>query len=200
MAKQIRVGIYLRVSTDGQTIENQRQALDTVAVRRGWTIVQTYADEGISGAKGRDARPAFDMAMKDASRRRFDVLAVWSVDRLGRSAATVTAAIEELSAVGVTLFADKEGVDGTTPHGKAMLQMASVFGELERGMIRQRVQAGLERARKAGKHLGRRRVGAEVEAAVRASLAAGNGILKTAKLVGVGSGTAQRIAKEAAAA
>jgi DNA invertase Pin-like site-specific DNA recombinase len=191
--KAKRAALYLRVSTDGQTVENQRRALAEVAERRGWQIAQTYQDAGISGAKGRDQRPGFDAALKDAVRRRYDVLMVWSIDRLGRSTATVAAALAELEAAGVAIYADREGMDATTPHGKAMLHMAAVFAELERGMIRERVVAGLARAREAGTRLGRPPVSAETEAAIRERLAAGAGMLKVAREMGVGTGTVQRI-------
>jgi len=192
-----RAALYLRVSTDGQTTKNQRLVLEQVAERRGWTIAKVYEDAGISGAKGRDARPGFDAAMKDATRRRYDVLMVWSIDRLGRSTAMVTTALEELSAAGVAIYADREAMDATTPHGKAMLQMAAVFGELERAMIRERVNAGLARAKAAGKTLGRPKVADKVADAIRARLAAGEGMLKVSKSLGVGVSTVQRIKAEA---
>ena len=81
----MRVALYLRVSTSSQTVENQERELAAVAAARGWQVVATYRDEGISGAKGRDRRPGFDRLWKDAARRKFDVVAAWSVDRLGRS-------------------------------------------------------------------------------------------------------------------
>ncbi len=204
--KAKRAALYLRVSTDGQTTDNQRRVLEEVAVRRGWSITATYADAGISGTKGRDKRPGFDAMLKDASRRRFDVLMFWSIDRLGRSTAAVASALAELDAAGVAIYADKEAVDATTPHGKAMLQMAAVFAELERAMIRERVIAGLARvkaeiaalppgaARPNGKKaIGRPKVTAKVEEAISERLAAGMGIMKIAKTLGVGVGTVQRV-------
>ncbi len=125
----VRAAIYLRVSRDDQTTENQRLVLAKVAEHRGWLIVQTYEDQGISGAKGRDQRPAFDQMLKDAVRRRFDVLMVWSIDRLGRSVLHVANALAELDAAGVALYSDQQAIDSTTPMGRAMIQMASVFGE-----------------------------------------------------------------------
>lgn len=205
MAKATRAAIYLRGSTDGQTTENQRRVLEEVAGRRGWSIVEVYEDAGISGAKGRDRRPGFDAAFKAAVRRRYDVLMVWSIDRMGRSTATVASALAELETAGVSIYADKEGMDATTPHGKAMLQMAAVFAELERGMIVERVKAGLARARaetpeqrreRGKKAFGRPKVGKDIENAIRERLAAGTGILKVAKEVGVGSGTVQRVRRE----
>ena len=194
----IRAAIYLRVSRDDQTTENQRLVLARVAEHRGWTIVQAYEDQGVSGAKGRDQRPAFDRVLKDAVRRWFDVLMCWSIDRLGRSVLHVANALAELDAAGVRLYCDREGIDSSTPMGRAMIQMASVFGEQERSMLRSRVLAGLERVRQQGKRLGRPKVSPTVENAIRTHLSAGNGILKVAALVGCGSGTVQRVKREMA--
>jgi DNA invertase Pin-like site-specific DNA recombinase len=197
-AKQVRAALYLRVSTtDGQTTENQRLALAKVAGHRGWEIVQTYEDAGISGTKGRDKRPAFDQMLKGAVRGRFDICMCWSIDRLGRSVLHVANAMAELDAAGVALYSDQQAIDSTSPFGKAMIQMACVFGELEREMIRSRVIAGLNRVRQQGiKKLGRPPVGREVEAAIRQQLGAGHGILKVARMLGVGSGTVQRVRRE----
>jgi DNA invertase Pin-like site-specific DNA recombinase len=197
----VRAALYLRVSTtDGQTTENQRMALVRVAGHRGWEIVQTYEDVGISGAKARDQRPAFNQMLKDAVRGRFQVLMVWSIDRLGRSVLHVASAMAEMEAAGVALYSDQQAIDSTSPFGKAMMQMACVFGELEREMIRARVVAGLNRVREQGiKKLGRPQVGRKIEESIRRQLGAGHGILKVAKLVGCGSGTVQRIKREMAA-
>jgi DNA invertase Pin-like site-specific DNA recombinase len=194
----VRAALYLRVSTsDGQTTENQRMALARVAAHRGWEIVQTYEDAGISGAKGRDQRPAFNQMLKDAVRGRFQVLMVWSIDRLGRSVLHVASAMAEMDAAGVALYSDQQAIDSTSPFGKAMIQMACVFGELEREMIRARVVAGLNRVREQGiKKLGRPAVGWKMEEAIRRQLGAGHGVLKVAKMVGCGSGTVQRVKRE----
>jgi DNA invertase Pin-like site-specific DNA recombinase len=197
----VRAAIYMRVSTtDGQTTENQRLALARVAAHRRWEIVQTYEDAGISGAKGRDQRPAFNQMLKDAVRGRFHVLMVWSIDRLGRSDLHVASAMAEMDAAGVALYSDQQAIDSTSPFGTAMMQMACVFRELEREMIRARVRAGLSRVREQGlKKLGRPRVGKKVEDIIRRQLGAGHGILKVAKMVGCGSGTVQRVKREMAA-
>ncbi len=188
-------------TTDGQTSENQRLALVKVARHRGWEIVHTYEDAGISGTKGRDNRPAFDQMLKDAVRGRFDVCMCWSIDRLGRSVLHVANAMAELDAAGVALYSDQPALDSTSPFGKAMIQMACVFGELEREMIRSRVIAGLNRVREQGiKKLGRPKVARKVEDAIRHQLGAGHGVLKVAKMIGVGSGTVQRVKQEMAAA
>jgi DNA invertase Pin-like site-specific DNA recombinase len=202
VTKGKRAALYLRVSTDGQTVENQRRVLEAVAERRGWAIVATYEDAGISGAKSRASRPGFNAMLNDATRRRFDILLFWSIDRLGRSTAMVATALAELEAADVAIYADKEAVDATTPHGRAMLQMAAVFGELERAMIRERVIAGLARAKaespeqrrqRGKKAIGRPRISAKVEAGIRDQLALGRGILRVAREIGVGVGTVHRI-------
>lgn len=196
---QCRVAFYLRVSKKDQTIENQRIALERVAFHRGWTIVQAYEDEAFSGAKGRDRRPAFDQMLKDAVRRKFDMLAIWSIERLGRNVLHVSQALAELDAAGVGLYSDQQALDSSTPMGRAMIQMAAVFGEQELQVVKSRIKAGLDRVRAQGKRLGRAKVPAKVEAAIRAHLSAGHGILKVAKLVGCGSGTVQRVKREMAA-
>jgi DNA invertase Pin-like site-specific DNA recombinase len=189
-----RCAIYSRVSTDAQTTQNQERELREIAQRVGWTIVEVYRDEGISGAKGRDDRPAFDALCKDASRRRFDMVMAWSVDRLGRSLQDLVTFLSELHALGIDLFLHQQGVDTTTPAGKALFQMMGVFAEFERAMIKERVKAGLERAKAQGTRLGRRPIDAEKEAAIREDLSAGTmGIIRLAKVHGVGVGTVQRI-------
>lgn len=188
-----RVALYLRVSTDTQTVENQRQALTEAAERHGWTITKVFADEAISGAKGRDKRRGLDALWKGVARKEFDVVAAWSVDRLGRSLQDLVGLLSELHAKGIDLYLHQQGIDTTTPAGKAMFQMMGVFAEFERAMIRDRVQAGLQRARAQGKRLGRPMCQPEIEASIRASLEAGTGIGKTARALGVGVSVVQRI-------
>src|SRR5580692_10403019 len=194
-----QVALYTRVSTDRQTTENQERELRTIAVRAGWNVVKVYRDEGISGAKGRDERPAFDALCKDAARRQFDMVMAWSVDRLGRSLQDLIGFLSELHALGIDLMLHQQGLDTTTPAGKAMFQMMGVFAEFERAMIRERVKAGLARAKAEGKTLGRPTIDPEKEEAIRADLGAGRaGIIKLAGLHGVGVGTVQRIKVEMA--
>jgi len=188
-----RVAIYLRVSTDGQTTENQRLELEGVAQRSGWEIVGVYEDHGISGSKGRDKRPEFDRLCKDATRRKFDLVMAWSVDRLGRSLQDLIAFLGELHATGVDLYLNQQGIDTSTPAGKAMFQMMGVFAEFERAMIQERVKAGLARARAQGKTLGRPRLSKAKEEAVKTARSQGMGIRRIAREVGVGVGTVQRI-------
>ena len=150
-----RAALYLRVSTDRQSTDNQERELREIAARTGWDIVEVYCDHGISGAKGRDKRPAYDALLRDATRRRFDVVMAWSVDRLGRSLQDLVGLLSELHGLGIDLFLHQQGLDTTTPSGKAMYGMTGVFAEFERSMIRERVNAGLARARAQGKTLGR---------------------------------------------
>src|SRR6204780_4446032 len=190
--KPRRAALYLRVSTDGQTVDNQRLALEAVCEQRGWQVVQVYTDNGISGAKGRNQRPGLDALLKDASRGRFDVVMGWALDRLGRSLLDLLDTLGELEAAGVALVLHEQAIDTTTPAGRMFFQITGAFAEFERAMIRSRVRAGLDRAKARGVRLGRPRTGAKVEAAIRARLAAGEGVKKVAKAVGVGNGTGSR--------
>ena len=192
-----RVAVYLRVSTDEQTVANQQRELQAVADRHGWQIVATFTDEGISGAKGRDKRPGFDLLCRGITRREFDLVAAWSVDRLGRSLRDLVTFLDELRSKNVDLYLHQQGLDTSTPSGRAMFGMLSVFSEFERAMIVERVKSGLARARSQGKRLGRPRLSASQERRVRDLLSAGTGILKTAKIVGVGTSAVQRIKTEA---
>lgn len=164
-----RVALYTRVSTDAQTTENQERELRAVAERSGWSVVRVYEDAGISGAKGRDKRPAFDRLLKDAARREFDMIAAWSVDRLGRSLPDLCGFLSELHALGIDLFLHQQGLDTTTPAGKAMFQMMGVFAEFERAMIQERIRAGLARAKAEGRRLGRPPLSPEVIASIRSA-------------------------------
>jgi DNA invertase Pin-like site-specific DNA recombinase len=151
----MRVAVYARVSTASQTVDNQTQELERLAALRGWTIVATFRDEGISGAKGRDGRPALDALLKAATRREFDLIAVWSIDRLGRSLQHLVTTVNDLHAQGVQLYFHQQAIDTTTPSGKLMFGVFSSFAEFERDLIRERIKLGVERARKEGKKLGR---------------------------------------------
>jgi DNA invertase Pin-like site-specific DNA recombinase len=188
-----KAAIYVRVSTDRQTLENQRLALQRVAEGRGWEVVAVYTDAGISGAKGRPERSGLDDMLKAASKHGFDVVMAWSIDRLGRSLIDLLGTIQHLEACGVDLYFDQQSIDTTTPTGRLMFQICGAFAEFERSMIRQRIHAGLSRARAQGKRLGRPKVPSAVERQARRHLAKGAGILKVAKALGLGTGTVQRI-------
>lgn len=191
-----RVAIYARVSTDGQTCENQCRELEAVAARAGWSVVHVLEDAGISGAKGRSVRPAFDRLHRLITRREIEMVMTWSVDRLGRSLQDLVSFLAELHAGGCDLYLHVQGLDTSTPAGKAMFGMLGVFAEFERAMIVERVKAGLARARAEGKRLGRPKVPLRTEAAIRRLRAEGLGIKTIAKRVGCGVGTVQRVVGE----
>lgn len=192
-----RAALYLRVSTGGQTTDNQRLELEAVAERCGWVIAAVYEDAGVSGAKGRDKRLQFNNLCRDAARRRFDVVTAWSVDRLGRSLQDLVAFLGDLHGCGVDLYLHQQGIDTTTPSGKAMFQMLGVFAEFERAMIRERVQAGLSRARQQGKRLGRPQTADRTATAILADLKTGDiGMCKIAAKHGVGVSVVQRLKAE----
>ena len=191
-----RVALYVRVSTDQQTIKNQERELEAVAERHGWQVVAVFKDQGICGAKGRDGRPGLDKLLQAVSRKEFDVVAAWSVDRLGRSLPDLVNILQEMHAKHVDLYLHQQGIDTTTPSGKAMFQMMGVFAEFERAMIRERVNAGLARARAEGTRLGRPATVADDKAkvrAIKAARAAGKIFRAVADEFGVGVGTVQRL-------
>ena len=161
--------------------------------------MHVYKDHGISGAKGKDKRPAFNALHKAVARREFEVVMAWSVDRLGRSLQDLVGFLSELHAAGVDLFLHQQGLDTTTPAGKAMFQMLGVFAEFERSIIQERVRAGLRRAVSEGKQLGRPRIAAEMESRILVALKArkdtGDSVRKIAARFGVDPSTVQRISR-----
>src|SRR5215831_947566 len=193
--KTKRAAIYARVSTDGQTTENQLRELRLVAERNGWPITQEFVHQGISGAKGRDQRPAFNALWKGAIRREFDVVMVWAVDRLGRSLSHLINFLSEIHAKKVDLFIHQQGIDTTTPASKALFGMMGVFAEFERSMIQERVKAGIKRVRAKGQRWGRRTI-EETDPAVCARMLElrreGLGMGAIGKAVGLSSRTVWR--------
>jgi DNA invertase Pin-like site-specific DNA recombinase len=191
--KTKRVAIYARVSTDAQTTINQLRELRMVAERAGWQVVDEFVDHAVSGAKAREQRPAYDRMLKAATRREFNLIAAWSVDRLGRSLQHLVTFLEEIHAGKIDLYLHQQGLDTTTPAGKALFQMCGVFAEFERAMIQERVKAGLQRARAQGKVLGRPRVSSATEGRIQALRGQGYGMIRIAKELGIGVGTVQRV-------
>jgi DNA invertase Pin-like site-specific DNA recombinase len=193
-----KVALYLRVSTDDQTTDNQRRELEAVASRHSWSVVRVFEDSGISGAKGRDARPGLDALMKGVSRRDFDMVLAWSVDLLGRYLTGLLELLTELHAKHVDLYLHQQGLDTSTPSGKAMFQMMGVFAEFERSMIRERVLAGMSRAAASGTRSGKpsaarsRRRRSQHPSRPRKGR---YGQAQGRSTVGVATGTVQRIAR-----
>ena len=143
-----RCVIYTRVSTNNQTIDNQLNVLREIAKLKGYEIVREYSDEGISGAKGREERKGFDELIKDATRKKFDIILCWSVDRLGRNLSHLVSFLNEIQSVGCDLYIHQSGLDTSTPMGKMMFQLTGIFAEFERSMISERVIAGQKRSKK----------------------------------------------------
>src|SRR5215471_1366523 len=195
--KPRRVAIYARVSTGSQSVQNQLRELRQIAERHGWIVAAEFTDAGISGAKGRDRRPGLDKMLVTVARREVDMSAACSVDRLVRSLRDLLGFLGELNAKGVDLYLHQQGLDTSTPAGMALFQMMGVFAEFERAMIRERVRAGLERARAQGKKLGRRRnEDPKLAAKVRRMRADGMGIGKIARTLGIGTSYVQRLESE----
>lgn len=192
-----RAALYIRVSTDQQTTLNQRIVLEDVAGKHGWTIVRVFEDAGVSGAKGRDQRPAFDDLHKAIARREVDIVMSWSVDRLGRSLSDLVAFLSDIQAKGCDLYLHQQAIDTSTPSGRMMFQMLGVFSEFERAMIRSRVKAGLERTKAKGTKLGRPSLAPIEIKQIRESLGKGLSIRKAAKKHGVSTATIMRVKQEA---
>jgi len=194
----MRVALYGRVSTAHQSSDNQLLELERVASTRGWNVVRTFRDDGISGAKGRDERPALDALLKAASRREIDLIALWSIDRLGRSLQHLVTVVNDLQALGVGLFIYQQQLDTTTPSGKLCFSMFGAFAEFERNLIRDRVRVGLERAKKNGVKLGRpTNLNDSVRAAIVALRAQDHSIRHIAKQLRVGTGTVYQVLRAA---
>lgn len=192
-----RVAIYGRVSTDSQTVENQLQELQAVAHRNGWIVVAVHTDEGISGAKGRDKRPGYDALLTGVARKDYEMIACWSVDRLGRSLPHLVSFLGDIRAKCVDLYLHQQGLDTSTPSGRMLFQMLGVFAEFERSMIRERIMSGLRRT---SKKSGRKPMPDERVEAIRGSLQNGLGIRATARLHAASPMTVTKIARESVTA
>lgn len=200
MSKPVRIALYVRVSTDKQSCEAQLRELRSVAQRQGWEVVHEFVDAGVSGSKGPRDRPKLAALLRGAARRDFDLVAAWSVDRLGRSLIDLVGLLQELHGAGVDLYLHQQAINTRTPAGKALFGMLGVFAEFERSMIQERVRSGLARAKaqgtRSGAPIGRPRVGLDTETKIRALRATGMGVLKIARTVSCGTSTVQRVIAE----
>jgi DNA invertase Pin-like site-specific DNA recombinase len=195
----VRAALYCRVSTNNQTVENQLLELRQVAARSGWEIVGTYCDEGISGAKDRADRPQFDALIKDANRHKFDLIAAWSIDRLGRSIQTLIGFMNEMNEIGIGLYFHQQALNTKTASGRMIFGIFSALGEYEKEMIRDRINAGLARARAEGKKLGRpSNVNSSVITSVRLLREKGHSVHNIARALHIGVGTTSKILAAAA--
>lgn len=188
-----RAGIYLRVSQDSQTTENQFRILQEVAERSGWTVVEVFEDAGISGSKGRDRRPAFDALLTAVHRREVQIVMAFAVDRLGRSLPDLVAFLSDIQIAGADLYLHQQNVDTSTPSGRMLFQMLAVFAEFERSIITSRINAGLARARANGVQFGRPNLSLERRTQVQKALTSGLSIRAVAKTTGVSTASVQRI-------
>jgi len=182
-----KVAIYARVSTSQQTCENQLNELRVVADRAGYQIVAEFVDEGISGSKGRQNRPALDQMLKECTRRRFDLVMCWDISRLGRSVQNLIEIMNELQSLKVDLFFLQQGMDTSTASGRMMFSVFGALAEYERELIRERVISGQARAKAAGVKFGRPKTITEnTRETVRLLRDQGVGIRKIAKTLGIG--------------
>ena len=152
----IKAVIYSRVSTNDQTIDNQLKVLREIAKKKGLEVVREISDEGISGAKGRDARKGFNELIVGSIQKEWDIILCWDVSRLGRSLKHLVSFLEDIQSAKCDLYIHQSGIDTSTPSGKMMFGMIALFSEFEREMIRERVIAGQQRAKSEGKHIGRK--------------------------------------------
>lgn len=187
IAPAIRATVYARVSTLDQEPENQLQELRRYVRARSWPAAVEYVDKGVSGT--RDRRPALDRLIRDARRRRFDVLICWRLDRLGRNLRHLVTLLDELNAVGVSFVSLGEGIDCTTPAGTLQLHILAALAQFERERIAERVRAGLARVKRNGQQFGRPRV--DVSADALASVA-GLSTRQAALRLGVSASTIRR--------
>jgi DNA invertase Pin-like site-specific DNA recombinase len=194
----MRAAVYARVSTsnNGQSPEMQLRDFGEYCERRGWAVAGDgeYVDIGVSGTK--EKRPELDRLMADAHRRKFDVVVVWSFDRMARSVSHLLRVLETFNSLGIAFVSLREQIDTSTPAGKMIFTVLGAVAELERSLIAERVKAGLRNARAKGKRLGRPKVVLD-RARIAALRAAGYGWKKIAKELGVGVSTVLRVAQEA---
>ena len=185
-----RVALYARVSTlAGQSPEMQLVELREYAARRGWLVIEEYVDHGVSGAK--ESRPALNRLMADAKQRRFDVVAVWKIDRFGRSLRHLVNSIAELENLGVSFVSLRDSIDLSSPSGVLMFQLIAAMSQFERSLIQERVRAGIRNARNKGRRLGRPRLDMDHGRIVRLR-ASGASVRAISEQLGVSIGSVHR--------
>ncbi len=177
-----KVAVYGRVSTKDQDPESQLLDLRKYVQLRNWTIYQEYVDRGVSGAK--ESRPALDKLMKDARKRKFDILLVWKFDRFARSTKHLVTALEELEGLGIDFCSYEDSIDTSTNHGKLVFTIMGAIAEFERSLIRERVLAGIRRARENGIRLGRPPLEVDIEK-MKELVLNGNSVREIAKQMGI---------------
>ena len=192
-----RVAIYARVSTDKQQTSNQVLVLKEIAERSGYNIIQIYEDKGISGSKGREDRPALNKMMKDATHRKFDMVMCWSIDRLGRSISHLIEIMNELNELKIDMFFSQQSIDTTKSSGRMLFSIMGAIGEFEKSLIKERVLAGLDRARKNGTKLGRpSNMTDGLKSAILILKDKGLGVRETCRKPGIGCATYYKVVGE----
>lgn len=189
MTSVLRVARYLRVSRSDQDPALQEDGTAELISKRGWKLVETYNDHGVSGS--RERRPALDRLLQDARRRRIDVVVVWKADRLFRSLKAMVTTLDEWASMGVGFVSATEVFDSTTPQGKLLLHLTSAFAEFERNLIIERTRAGIAAARRRGVHVGRPRARVDVDQ-LRELHEAGLSVRDIAEKLGIGVATVHR--------
>ena len=183
----MKAALYARVSTTDQDTEMQLSELRTYCERRGFDVYQEFVDTGISGSKER--RPALDRLLNDARKRKFDVVLVWRFDRFARSTKQLILALEEFKSLGIDFVSYQENIDTTSPAGKVLFTMIGAFAEFEREIIRERVMAGIRKAKAQGKRLGRPSVDTEKALRVKQLRRRGISLAEIARTVGIAKGS-----------
>jgi DNA invertase Pin-like site-specific DNA recombinase len=197
--RRIRAVIYARVSTHHQDASNQTLELRAAAQRMGWEVIDELVDDGVSGTKGRESRPAFDRLFQMVQRREIQVVAAWSIDRLGRSLQHLVTFMAEVQASEVDLYIHRQAINTSTPAGRMIFGIFSALGEYERELIRDRILSGLARARAQGKKLGRpSNVNDSVRTSVQLLRDKGHSIHSIATQLKIGVGTAHKIVRQQA--
>lgn len=188
-----RVALYARSSTDGISSENQLFELQTVASCMNWKVVGIYMEKGLSWPKKNEKMIAFKSLSEAAARHEFDLIMVWSIDRLGKSLQQLVEILTDIHAEDIDLYIHKQGIDTTTPTWQDFFRFGNVFAEFESTVIKESINTGLNRARAKGQILGRPRTKAAVEEEIKAYRKEGMGIKKIAKHLGIGVGVVQRV-------
>ena len=195
MQKRVNAALYVRVSTGGQSVKNQLRDLKSVAKRENWEIVDVFEDV-TSGAKGREHRSGYDALLRGIAQRKYNIVACWSICRISRTLADLISFLADIGTTGTHFFCFQQGIDTQTIGGRMLFQLLGAIAEWERGMIRERVMAGLQRAKAEGKRFGRPPVSKEIEERIRAARRDGKGIRATAKLIGCGVSVVQRLERK----
>ena len=193
-----RVVIYARVSTLDQTVDNQLIELRDHCSKMGWEVIKEYKDEGLSGTLSRDKRPSFNEMIKDGYRRKFELVVCWDISRIGRSMKELIMFLSDMKDRDIGICSVRQGFDTSTTMGEMMFQFVGILSSWEREMIRERTLAGLDRAKKEGKTLGRKTVIDDDKVShIRKLRSIGRSLRDIASEVGVSKGTVSNVLKVA---